>query len=227
MNVAIIAAAGQGTRMRGNRAKQFLELAGTPIIIHTLRSFELCDAIQEIILVLPAQDTAGFLAIAERHRLKKLSKIVPGGATRAQSVLKGLLAVRSATAEIIAVHDGVRPFVTPDEITLTVRAAEVYDAAILAAAVTDTIKQVGNGVVTQTLPRAALRRALTPQCFRFELLRRAYEQVDVLDPELTDESSLVERLGVKVTIVEGSSRNIKITDQEDLAVAEVMLREGQ
>jgi 2-C-methyl-D-erythritol 4-phosphate cytidylyltransferase len=226
MNVAIIAAAGQGTRMRGNRAKQFLELAGTPIIIHTLRTFELCDAIQEIILVLPAQDTAGFLAIAEKHGLKKLSQIVPGGATRAESVLKGLLAVRPATTEIVAVHDGVRPFVTPDEINRTVKAAEVNDAAILTAAVTDTIKEVSNGVIARTLPRIALRRALTPQCFRFELLRRAYEQVDVLDPELTDESSLVERLGVKVTIVEGNSRNIKITDQEDLVVGEVLLREG-
>jgi len=225
MNVAIIAAAGQGTRMGGNRAKQFLELAGTPIIIHTLRSFELCEAIHEIILVLPAQDTAGFLAIAEKHRLRKLSKIVPGGTTRAESVLKGLLAVRSATAEIIAVHDGVRPFVTADEITQTVKAAEVNEAAILAAAMTDTIKEVSNGIITKTLPRTALRRALTPQCFRFELLRRAYEQVDVLDPELTDESSLVERLGVKVTIVEGSSRNIKITGPEDLALGEVLLKE--
>ncbi|CAN5856374.1 2-C-methyl-D-erythritol 4-phosphate cytidylyltransferase [soil metagenome] len=225
MNVAIIAAAGQGTRIGGNLAKQFLELAGTPIIIHTLRSFELCEAIQEIILVLPAQDTAGFLAIVEKHRLRKLSKIVPGGTTRAESVLKGLLAVRSATAEIIAVHDGVRPFVTADEITQTVRAAEVHQAAILTAAVTDTIKQVSNGVVARTLPRSALRRALTPQCFRFELLRRAYEQVDVLDPELTDESALVERLGVPVTFIEGSSRNIKITGREDLALGEVLLKE--
>lgn len=225
MNVAIIAAAGQGTRMGGNRAKQFLELAGIPIIVHTLRSFELCEAIQEIILVLPAPDTAGFLAIAEKHRLQKLSKIVPGGTTRAESVLKGLLAVRSATAEIIAVHDGVRPFVTADEIARTVKAAEMNEAAILTAAVTDTIKVVSNGMVAKTLPRTALRRALTPQCFRFELLRRAYEQVDVLDPELTDESSLVERLGVKVTIVEGSSRNIKITDRADLVVGEAILKE--
>jgi 2-C-methyl-D-erythritol 4-phosphate cytidylyltransferase len=226
MNVAIIAAAGQGTRMGDSRAKQFLELAGTPIIIHTLRSFELCEAVQEIILVLPAQATAGFLAIAEKHRLRKLSKIVPGGTTRAESVLKGLLAVRPATAEIVAVHDGVRPFVTPDEIIRTVKAAEANEAAILVAAVTDTIKEVSDGIVAKTLPRTALRRALTPQCFRFELLRRAYEQVDVLDPELTDESSLVERLGVKVTIVEGSSRNIKITGPEDLALAEVLLKEG-
>jgi 2-C-methyl-D-erythritol 4-phosphate cytidylyltransferase len=227
MNVAIIAAAGQGTRIGGNRAKQFLELAGTPIIIHTLRSFELCEAIQEIILVLPAHDTAGFLAIAEKHRLRKLSTIVPGGTTRAESVLKGLLAIRPATAEIIAVHDGVRPFVTADEISRTVKAAEVSEAAILVAAVTDTIKEVSNGIVAKTVSRTALRRALTPQCFRFELLRRAYEQVDVIDPELTDESSLVERLGVKVTIVEGSSRNIKITGPEDLALGEVLLREGQ
>jgi 2-C-methyl-D-erythritol 4-phosphate cytidylyltransferase len=227
MNVAIIAAAGQGTRMGGNRAKQFLELAGTPIIIHTLRSFERCESIQEIILVLPMPDTAGFLAIAEKHRLQKLSKIVPGGTTRAESVLKGLLAVRAATAEIIAVHDGVRPFVTADEIARTVKAAEVNQAAILTAPVTDTIKEVRNGIVAKTLPRTAMRRALTPQCFRFELLRRAYEHVDVLDPELTDESALVERLGVKVTIVEGSSRNIKITGPEDLALGEVLLREGQ
>jgi 2-C-methyl-D-erythritol 4-phosphate cytidylyltransferase len=223
MNVAIIAAAGQGTRIGGNRAKQFLELAGTPIIIHTLRSFELCDAIQEVILVLPAQDTAGFLVIAEKHRLRKLSKIVPGGTTRAESVLKGLLAVRSATAQIIAIHDGVRPFVTADEITRTVKAAESDGAAILTMALTDTIKEVRDGIVVKTLPRSDLRRALTPQCFRYELLRRAYDKVDVLDPELTDEGSLVERLGVKVTIVEGSSRNIKITDQEDLTIAEAIL----
>jgi 2-C-methyl-D-erythritol 4-phosphate cytidylyltransferase len=225
MNVAIIAAAGQGTRMGGRRAKQFLELAGTPIIIHTLRSFERCESIQEIIVVLPTQDTAGFLAIAEKHRLSKLSKIVPGGTTRAESVLKGLLAVRSATAEIVAVHDGVRPFVTAEEITRTVKAAEADEAAILTAVVTDTIKEVSNGIVAKTLPRTSLRRALTPQCFRFELLRRAYEQVDVLDPELTDESALVERLGVKVTIVEGSSRNVKITAPEDLAVGEAILDE--
>ncbi|MFN2510101.1 MAG: 2-C-methyl-D-erythritol 4-phosphate cytidylyltransferase [Pyrinomonadaceae bacterium] len=224
MNVAIIAAAGQGTRMGGNRAKQFLELAGTPILIHTLRSFEACEAIQETILVLPAQDTADFLAIAEKNRLRKLSKIVPGGTTRAESVLKGLLAVSPATAQIIAVHDGVRPFVTADEITHTVEAAEESGAAILVASVTDTIKEIRNGIVAKTLPRTALRRALTPQCFRFELLRRAYDQVDVLDPELTDESSLVERLGVKVTIVEGSSRNIKITGPEDLALGEVFLK---
>ncbi len=225
MNVAIIAAAGQGKRMGGIQAKQFLELAGTPIILHTLRPFEHCEVIQEIILVLPAQETAGFLGIAKKAGLRKLSKIVPGGRTRAESVLKGLLAVRPATAEMIAVHDGVRPFITSREITETVEAAKSSGAAILVAPATDTIKEVDQGVVVRTQARSQVRRALTPQCFRYEVLRRAYDQVDVLDPELTDDSTLVERLGVAVATVEGSSRNIKITGPEDLAVAEVLLKE--
>jgi 2-C-methyl-D-erythritol 4-phosphate cytidylyltransferase len=139
--------------------------------------------------------------------------------------LRGLLAVRPATTEILAVHDGVRPFVTSREIAETVEAAIVNDAAILVAPATDTIKEVANGRVVRTHARSQLRHALTPQCFRYELLRRAYEQVDVLDPDLTDESMLVERLGVGVAIVEGSSRNIKITNRADLAIGEVLLKE--
>lgn len=225
MNVAIIAAAGQGTRIGGKRAKQFVELAGTPIIVHTLNPFEQCEVIQEIILVLPERDTVGFLEIGRKYGLRKLVKIVPGGTTRAESVLRGLEAISSPTTEIVAIHDGVRPFVTADEITQTVRAAEVNDAAILVAPATDTIKQVKNGTIVRTLQRADLRHALTPQCFRYSLLKRAFQQADVLDPELTDESLLVERLGVRVAIVEGGSRNIKITRPEDLAMAEIMLRE--
>jgi 2-C-methyl-D-erythritol 4-phosphate cytidylyltransferase len=225
MNVAIIAAAGQGTRMGGKRAKQFLELGGTPIIIHTLRAFERCEVIQEIILVLPAIDSAGFLAIIQKYGLRKLARIVPGGTTRADSVLRGLQAVRPATAGIVCVHDGVRPFVTADEITKTVQAAEVNEAAILVASPTDTVKEVTNGTVLRTHQRTNLRLALTPQCFRYALLRRAYEEVDVLDPELTDESALVERLGVPITIVEGSARNIKITREEDIVIGEALLKE--
>ena len=239
MNIAIIAAAGQGKRMGGTQAKQFLELAGTPIILHTLRPFEQCELIQEIILVLPAQNTAGFLELAKKSPLRKLTKIVPGGSTRAESVWKGLLAVRTATAEIIAVHDGVRPFVSEKEIADTVEAAKVNGAAILVAPVRDTIKEVdqapqgsegssGPGLrpmVVRTHARSHLRRALTPQCFRYELLRRAYDQVDVSDPELTDDSALVERLGFSVATVEGSTRNVKITDSQDLVIAEALLKE--
>ncbi len=126
-------------------------------------------------------------------------------------------------SDIVVVHDGSRPLVTTTEITQTIRAAEVSGAAILVAPIVDTVKETRDGSVVRTIPRAHLRRALTPQCFRYSILRRAYEQVDVLDPTLTDESALVERLGVPVTVVEGSSRNIKITRPEDLLIAEALL----
>lgn len=223
MNIAIIAAAGAGTRMASDRPKQFLLLAGTPVIIHTLKVFEQCESINEVILVLPAAESAGFLSLAAKFGLRKVARVVPGGMTRADSVKRGLLAIRAATAEIVAVHDGVRPFVTVEEIDATVAAAQADGAAILVARVTDTIKQVSDGRVVQTLDRGGLRRALTPQCFRYELLRDAYQQADVNDPSLTDESALVEQLGRPVSIVEGSPRNIKITTAEDLAIAEAIL----
>ena len=224
MNIAIIAAAGAGTRMASDRPKQFLLLAGTPIIIHTLKPFELCESIHEVIVVLPAEESAGFLSLAGKFGLRKVTRVVPGGATRADSVKRGLVAVRSATAEIVAVHDGVRPFVTVEEINATVAAARSDGAAILVAPVTDTIKQVNDQRIIKTLDRSGLRRALTPQCFRYEVLRQAYQQADVNDPSLTDESALVEQLGILVSVVEGSARNIKITTAEDLAIAEAILK---
>ena len=226
MNVAIIAAAGQGRRLAGKRPKQFLELAGTPIIFHTLKAFEECDAIHEIIVVIPAGDAADFLAIVQKQNFSKLAKVVPGGETRAESVLRGFQAVREATAEIVAIHDGVRPFVTAEEIARTVAAARQEGAAILVAAPIDTLKQVSDGAVVKTLDRGRLRNALTPQCFTYGLLRRAYETADVSDPVLTDESSLVERLGVRIVTVEGSSRNIKITRPEDLLLGEALLKQA-
>jgi 2-C-methyl-D-erythritol 4-phosphate cytidylyltransferase len=225
MNIAIIAAAGTGSRMASERPKQFLELAGTPIIFHTLKPFEQCDSIQEVIVVLPAEESAAFLAQAGKHGLRKLTRVVPGGTTRADSVKRGLMAIRSATAEIIGVHDGVRPFVTVAEIEETVAAARRDGAAILTTPVTDTIKLVEDDAVVKTLPRQNLRQAVTPQCFRYELLRSAYDHADVSDPALTDESALVERLGHAVTIVAGSPRNIKITTPRDLLIAETFLKE--
>jgi 2-C-methyl-D-erythritol 4-phosphate cytidylyltransferase len=226
MNIAIIAAAGTGSRMASERPKQFLQLAGTPIIFHTLKPFELCDSIQEMIVVLPAEESAEFLAQVGKRGLRKLARVVPGGATRADSVKRGLQAIRAATAEIVAVHDGVRPFVTVEEIENTIEAARRDGAAILTTPATDTIKRVEDDTVVETLARQNLRQALTPQCFRYELLRRAYEQIDVADPSLTDESVLVERLGHRVTIVAGSARNIKITTPRDLLLAEALLSTG-
>jgi len=223
MNTAIIAAAGTGARMASDRPKQFLLLAGTPIIFHTLKPFEQCDSIQEVIVVLPPEESAAFLALAGKHGLRKLSRVVAGGTTRADSVKRGLNAIRSASAGIVAVHDGVRPFVTAEQIDRVVAAAEANGAAILVAPVTDTIKQVSGDSVVKTLERQELRRALTPQCFRYDLLRKAYEQADVNDPALTDESALVERIGARVTTVTGNASNIKITTPEDLLLAEALL----
>ena len=224
MNVAIIAAAGQGTRMGGKRAKQFLELAGRPIIIHTIQAFEACEAIQEIILVLPEADVRDFSAVARPYNLGKVRAVVAGGVARASSVLHGLRAVNAQETNIVAVHDGSRPLVTVAEITRTVQAAEVSGAAILVAPIVDTVKEVREGTVVATVRRDHLRRALTPQCFRYDILRQAYEQVEEVDAMLTDESSLVERLGVTVSVVEGSSRNIKVTGPEDLVIAEALLK---
>jgi 2-C-methyl-D-erythritol 4-phosphate cytidylyltransferase len=225
MNIAIIAAAGAGTRMASDRPKQFLLLAGTPVLIHTLKVFEQCESIQEVIVVLPAEESAGFLSLAGKFGLRKVARVVPGGVTRADSVKRGLAAIRAATAEIVVVHDGVRPFVTVEEIDATVAAAQIDGAAILVAPVTDTIKQVSDQRVERTLDRGVLRRAMTPQCFRYVLLRQAYQAADVTDASLTDESVLLEKIGIPVSVVEGSPRNIKITTADDLAIAEAILGE--
>ncbi|HMG75363.1 MAG TPA: 2-C-methyl-D-erythritol 4-phosphate cytidylyltransferase [Pyrinomonadaceae bacterium] len=225
MNVAIVVAAGKGTRLGGNRPKQFLELDGIPVIIHTLRQFERCREIDEVVTVLPAEETAGFQSLAQQFGLQKLSRVVVGGATRAQSVQRGLATI--SEAEIVAVHDGVRPFVTPEEIDQVVAAARISGAAILVAPVADTIKEISDGQVVRTLTRSQLRRALTPQCFRLDILRRGYDQlaeVEAEGVEVTDDCLLVERLGIEVVAVEGSARNIKITREEDLILGEALLR---
>jgi 2-C-methyl-D-erythritol 4-phosphate cytidylyltransferase len=225
MNSAIIVAAGSGSRMASDQPKQFLLLAGIPLIFHTLRPFEQCDSIHETIVVLPPESAAEFLDNAARFGVKKITRVVPGGATRAESVKRGLTAVRATSAGVVAVHDGVRPFVSATEIGETVAAAEQQGAAILVAPATDTIKQVDDNRVVRTLDRRELRRALTPQCFKYELLMRAFAQADLSDEALTDDSTLVERVGAQVAIVEGSARNIKITTREDLVVAEALLKE--
>jgi len=229
MNVAIVVAAGKGTRLGGNRPKQFLELDGIPVIIRALRQFERSSEIDEVVVVLPAsfsQESLDiFLPYANAFGLNKLRPAVAGGATRAQSVQRGLAAVREA--EIVAVHDGVRPFVTPEEIDQVVAAARANGAAILVAPVADTIKEIKDGRVNRTLARAELRRALTPQCFRLDILKRAYDQLSEIEGagvEVTDDCFLVERLGVEILAVEGSARNIKITREEDLALGEALLR---
>jgi 2-C-methyl-D-erythritol 4-phosphate cytidylyltransferase len=229
MNVAIIVAAGRGTRAgrNGESPKQFRLLDGTPVVVHTLRRFEECETITQTIAVVPADSAEEFESAVREFDLKRLARVVAGGATRTESVWRGLQAIDDAAVEIVAVHDGVRPFVSPAEIDATVRAAEKHGAAVLVAHTTDTIKEVRDGLITQTFERANLRRALTPQCFRYELLRRAYERARDEGIDATDDCALVERLGAQVFAVEGDARNIKLTRAEDFALAELIVQSSK
>ncbi len=225
MNVAIIVAAGRGARAGAGAVKQFRELGGVPVVVHTLRRFEECASVTETCLVVPASDAARWAGLAARYDLRKLARVVAGGESRTESVWRGLQTIDAATARVVAIHDGVRPLVTPAEIDATVRAAEATGAAVLVAPVTDTVKEVVGGLIKNTLPRERLRRALTPQCFRYELLRRAYERALAEGSEATDDSALVEAIGIEVAAVEGDARNIKLTRAEDFALAEILLRD--
>ncbi|HSE98963.1 MAG TPA: 2-C-methyl-D-erythritol 4-phosphate cytidylyltransferase, partial [Blastocatellia bacterium] len=166
LNIAIIPAAGLGSRMHADRAKQMLELSGVPLLVHTLRRFEQCDAIDQVILVLQPSLTSDVLGLVSRHNLKKIARVVAGGAERQDSVYRGLQVIKPETAGIVAVHDAVRPFVRPEEIRAVVARAESTGAAILAQAAIDTIKHVTKSRVTRTLDRRRVYHAQTPQAFR-------------------------------------------------------------
>ena len=224
MITAIIAAAGSGQRFGSKIPKQFLDLAGRPVVRHAIDRFLAAPSIDAVVVVVARERMDEF----EEDRARssgKLIRVVEGGASRAGSVLNGLAAVPAET-QIVAVHDGARPLVTADEIERTLAAARASGAACLVAPVTDTIKALNGDLIDRTLDRTSLRRALTPQAFRLELLRRAYEQAGDDFFSATDECSLVERLGHPITPVDGSSRNIKITTADDLLIAECLLRAG-
>lgn len=222
MNSAIIVAAGSGKRFGRKTPKQFLEIHGKPVLIHTLERFEKCDSIDEIILVLSENKIKEFSVILGDYNLPKLRKIIKGGENRAESVYKGLNEIKPESAEIIAVHDGARPLVTSEEISQTIEKAKEFGAACLVAEVTDTIKEVSENKIIKTVSRQSLRKALTPQCFRYNILTKAFDENDI-SAIATDECYLVEQLGYEIVVVEGSSRNIKITFEEDLKIAEALL----
>lgn len=222
MNTAIIVAAGSGKRAGSAIPKQFVEINGKPLLGHTIKKFEACGAVDRIVLVVAEDEIGNCREIVEKYGFGKVGEIVPGGATRADSVVNGLAAV-DGRAGIVAVHDGARPFVTPEEIAATIEKAAETGAACLVAAVTDTIKEVGNGRIQGTIDRNTLRRALTPQAFRYEILSAAYEQAGTGE-YVTDECFVVEKAGHEIALVEGSARNIKITNPEDIAIAEILLK---
>ena len=220
---AIIVAAGSGTRFDADTPKQFLELKGKPVIVHTLEKFQASESVNEIVIVTAERYIDMLERLASEAGITKLRSVVPGGTTRAASMRIGFDAVDPAST-IVCVHDGVRPLVTVDEIDRTIDAAVHFAAACLVAPVTDTIKTVEYNKITSTVDRTTLRRALTPQAFRYGILQRALEDADLTEA-VTDECFLVERSGVMITTVDGSARNIKITHREDMLLAESLLSE--
>ena len=218
---AIIVAAGTGSRFNSEIPKQFLDLAGKPVVVHAIERFASAPSVDAIIVAVASEwvTELGGLDVAKPLR------VVTGGPTRAASVSHGLAAVED-DVDIVAVHDGARPFVSVDEIEQTIAKAAATGAACLVGTVTDTIKTIRGNEISGTLDRNQLRRALTPQVFRIEVLRRAFESAELSDA-VTDECYLVEKLGHPIAFVEGSSRNIKITHAEDLVLAEALLLNRQ
>jgi 2-C-methyl-D-erythritol 4-phosphate cytidylyltransferase len=221
---AIIAAAGFGRRMKTDRPKQLLVLNGTPILLHTLRKFDASNVIDYIIVTAPREAVEEVRALVTSGGLIKSVTVIEGGERRQDSVAIGLEQLQGET-DIVAVHDGVRPFVSVEEIEKVVREAERGGAAILAVPIVDTVKQAEREFVESTLTREHLVLAQTPQVFRTEILKKAFQSAAHDEYYGTDESSLVERLGHPVAIVRGSERNIKITRPGDLTLARAFLAE--
>jgi 2-C-methyl-D-erythritol 4-phosphate cytidylyltransferase len=226
MNIAIIPAAGSGVRFGGQIPKQFIEIAGAPIIVHTLRRFDECEEVGAIIVALRREEVERVERALSAHKIRKPVRLVAGGAERSDSILNALGVAKEFRPEIAAVHDAVRPFVTPERISAVIKKAREVGAAILAQPATDTIKEVEDGLIRRTLDRGRIWRAQTPQAFRYDLLMRANEEARAANlpaAMATDDSFLVERLGAPVAIVEGMANNIKITTPEDLILAEKLL----
>jgi len=223
---AIIAAAGAGRRMKIDRPKQLLVLRNTPILIYTIRKFDASRLVNHVIVAAPRESVEEVRNLVKGAGFSKTITVVQGGDRRQDSVAVAMQQLSHDTT-IVAVHDAVRPFVSVEEIDSVIREADRRGAAILAVPIVDTVKQVQKDVVGSTVAREHLVLAQTPQVFRIEILREAFERARRDEYYGTDESSLVERLGHPVSIVRGSERNIKITRPSDLTLARVFLEEEQ
>ncbi|HAX41568.1 MAG TPA: 2-C-methyl-D-erythritol 4-phosphate cytidylyltransferase [Bryobacteraceae bacterium] len=223
----ILPAAGLGTRMKpgGASRKQFMELDGEPVVLHTIRKFAACPEVGEVVLAVRAEDRERVAELLSGLTFAKPVRLVEGGDTRQHSV-ENALASLGPEVELVAVHDAVRPFIRVETITLAIEAARESGAAIVGIVPVDTVKQVHLHKVRGTLNRDRLVLAQTPQVFRADLLREAFAKARADEFVGTDESSLVERLEtVEVTVVPGSDRNIKITRPSDIDLAHLFLKE--
>jgi len=218
---AVIVAAGTASRM-GGIDKVMAELEGEPMILRTVRTFQTCDAIREIVIVTREDLIVPIMGLCKNF--DKVTAVVRGGSSRQESVGLGLNAL-SNKVKLVAVQDGARPLITHAVIDRTVRAAHTYGAAAPAIPVKDTIKVVTGGVVSSTPDRKTLQAVQTPQVFDLDFLRGALKKAKEDGAEVTDDCSAVERLGMSIKIVEGDEKNIKITTPMDLAIAKLLLEE--
>jgi 2-C-methyl-D-erythritol 4-phosphate cytidylyltransferase len=238
--VAIIPAAGLGTRMASPTAakkgkptpsKQFTELGGVPILLHTLRKFAASPRVSEILVALRKDEIGAFRERLQKEAadvLQKKVELVEGGEHRQQSVANALNALAAAAEDIVLVHDAVRPFVTPEIIEEVIQGAEKHGAAIAGMPAVDTVKMVDRTAdgaqITATVPREHVVMAQTPQGFRYAVLKKAFDEAGADGFMGTDEASLVERSGHAVAVVMGSPRNLKITTPGDMELAEFYLK---
>jgi 2-C-methyl-D-erythritol 4-phosphate cytidylyltransferase len=217
---AVIVAGGSGVRMGGGVAKQFLPVAGLPILMHTLRRFHDYSPAMSIILVLPGNDMPYWQELCRQYAFSVPVQVVTGGNTRFQSVKNGLAAV-GAEEGLVAIHDGVRPLVPLATIDESFRVAHQKGCAVAAVALKDSIRVVHSGGESQALDRSAYRLVQTPQTFRLSIIRGSFAQPE--QPGFTDDASVAEAAGFPVNLIEGSYQNIKITTPEDLRWAEAFL----
>lgn len=232
----IIPAAGLGTRMapagkKGLPSKQFFEIQGVPIVVHTLRAFARNPQISQIVVALRKNEIERFCRQLEKEKLSAKVEVVEGGEHRQESVANALAHLQAAPGDIVLVHDAVRPFVDDEIIANVIHEAERHGAAIAGLPAVDTIKQVERAaegaIITSTIPRERVVQAQTPQGFRYELIKRAFDSAVADSFTGTDEASLVERLGESVWVVMGSARNIKITTPADMELAEFLMGRQQ
>jgi 2-C-methyl-D-erythritol 4-phosphate cytidylyltransferase len=232
---AILPAAGLGTRMgkgsaekAGTSRKQFMLLDGSPILVHTVRKFAASDRVSEIVVAVRPEDLEWVADVLAAEFPPSRVRVVEGGDSRQQSVENALATLRPDT-DLVAVHDAVRPFIDLETIHKVFDEAAEFGAAIVGVPASDTVKQVTRGTdhvrIRATLPREKLVMAQTPQVFRYDLLVRAFQAARADGFTATDESSLVERLDVEVSVVPGSDRNLKITKPGDMQLARLFLSE--
>jgi len=225
MNVALIVAAGIGRRMGVEGGKQFLLLAGKPLLAHTLISFQQASLIDAIIIITSDDSLDRCLKIIDEYGIQKAYKVVMGGAERQDSVYNGLMAASALErVEAVIVHDGARPLIEPFLIDDAINNLNGYDGVVVGIPAKDTVKLVRDGVVSQTLRREEVWQVQTPQVFRQDVLMQAHRRAKAEAFYGTDDAVLVERNGGKVKVILGSDENIKITTPVDLVAAEAILK---